>query len=259
MKTVSGHLFLLKELIRRDFQGRYIGSVLGFFWSFAQPLWQLLLFTFVFSQVMRFELEGEQTESFGVFLFCGLLPWMAVQEGVLRGATAIVDNATVVKKAHLPLALLVLSPAVSALLHEGIAAAIFLVLLAATGELAWQGLPLLLAVLPLQLALTVGLGLLLCSLHTFLRDTAQIVGMLMMGWFYFTPIVYPLQQVPEQYRDLLAYNPLAPLVALYRQALLGGELRWVEGSGWLVGCTVVVLCAGLWLFRRLEKLFVDEV
>ena len=82
------HLFLLKELVKRDFQGRYAGSALGLVWSFLQPLWMLLLFTFVFSTVMKISLAGARTGHFAIFLFCGLLPWMALQEGVMRASTA---------------------------------------------------------------------------------------------------------------------------------------------------------------------------
>src|ERR1700759_4377647 len=85
------HLFLLKELVKRDFQGRYAGSALGLVWSFLQPLWMLLLFAFVFSTVMKTPLTGVRPSHFSIFLFCGLLPWMAVQEGVLRSASAITD------------------------------------------------------------------------------------------------------------------------------------------------------------------------
>ena len=117
------HLFLLKELVRRDFQGRYAGSALGLVWSFVQPLWMLLLFTFVFSTVMKIPLAGARTGSFAIFLFCGLLPWMALQEGVLRSSTAITDNSSLVKKLRFPAEILVLAVVLAALLHEAIAAA----------------------------------------------------------------------------------------------------------------------------------------
>ena len=258
---MKGRLFLLKELIKRDFQARYAGSVLGFFWSFALPIWQLLLFTFVFAEIMglRLNIELELTDNFGIFLFCGLLPWMAINEGITRASTAIVDNAAVIKKARLPLMTLVLAPAASALVHEGIAATVFVVLLAVLGDLGWLSLPMLLIALPLQLALTVGIGLLACAIHTFFRDTAQVLGMLMMGWFYLTPIVYSFNMIPERAAPVLALNPLAPLVGLYRQALLGGELIWVDGTGTLMLTAAVVLSLGLWLFGRLEQFFVDQV
>ncbi len=258
---MTGRTFLLKELIRRDFQARYAGSALGFFWSFAQPLWQLLLFSYVFSLVLRIRITAEHdlTDNFGIFLFCGLLPWMAVQEGIVRSSTAIVDNATVIKKSPLPLKTLVFSMTASSLAHAGIAGAVFMALLAVLGQLGWQSLPLLLLALPLQLALTFGLGLLACTVHTFFRDTAQVVAMVMMGWFYLTPIVYPVRLMPDHVRPWLELNPLTPLVGLYRQALLGGEPAWVDGTGTLALTALGVLSAGLWLFGRLQDVFVDQV
>lgn len=256
---MSGHLFLLKELVRRDLQSRYVGSVLGFFWSFAQPLWQLILFTLVFSVFLSFRLKGEVTENFGIFLFAGLLPWMAVQEGVSRAATAFVDNAAIVKKARLPLEILILSPMVSALVHQAIAGALFVVILAFSGDLALQGVLLLALAIPLQVALTMGMGLLLSAAHTFFRDTAQLLNMFMQGWFYFTPIVYPISMVGGLPRQALDWNPLTPLVAMYRQALLGGELVWIEGTWRLAGTSLIFFVLGGWIFLRTKNLFVDEV
>lgn len=254
------HLFLLRELVRREFKGRYAGSVLGFFWSFVQPLYQLLLFSFVFATVMRVSPVGERTESFGVFLFCGLLPWVAIHEGVLRSATAITENANLVKKLTFPSELLVVAVCVAALFHEGIAASIFLIVLFVSGEFTWQGLSLLLLALPLQMALTLGLGLLLSSVHVFFRDTAQVLGMVFMGWFYLTPIVYPLKQVPEEFVGLIELNPLTALVSLYREAFLGGrEVVFPAGVGFLAFAAAISLSLGLWLFRRLKPAFADEV
>jgi ABC-type polysaccharide/polyol phosphate export permease len=256
---MSPHWFLLRELVRRDLQGRYAGSFLGFFWSFVQPIWQLLLFSFVFSTVMRVPLTAAATGRFWVFLFCGLLPWMAVQEGVVRGATAITDNPHLVKKLRFPAEILVLTVVIAALIHEAIAAFVFLLTLTFLGELSLRTLPWLLAALPLQIALTCGLGLLLASVQVFFRDVAQVIGIVLTGWFYFTPIVYPLALVPERWRHWIALNPLAGLVELYRVALLGGP----TGSGIMLFRIAVVaglvLSAGWWTFRRLAPSFVDEL
>lgn len=252
-------LFLLRELVRRDFQARYAGSLLGFMWSFVQPLWMLLLFSFVFATVMKVSLVGERTDNFGIFLFCGLLPWTALHEGIQRAALSITDNANMVKKLRFPSELLVLAVVLTALLHEVIAAAVFLVVLLVMGEMGWGGLPMLLLILPVQVALTLGLGLGLSALHVFFRDIGQILGLVLMGWFYFTPIVYPLTLVPEALRPLIELNPLTALVGLYRQALLGTAPRWVDGTWTLVVASVVMLAVGLWLFRRLKPGFVDEI
>lgn len=257
---MRSHLFLLRELVKRDFQGRYAGSLFGFVWSLVQPLWLLLLFTFVFSTVMKVSPVGDvRTKYFAVFLFGGLLPWMALQEGVLRSSTAITDNASLVKKLRFPSEILVLAVILAALLHEAIAAVIYLLVLAFVGELSWGGLPLLLIAVPLQVGLTLGLGLLASSLHVFFRDTAQILALLLNAWFYLTPVVYPLALVPEGYRRWLELNPLTPLVGLYRQAFLGGSPTLVPGTGGLAVVIAVLLSLGFWLFRRLKRAFADEI
>lgn len=253
------YFFLLRELVKRDFQGRYAGSVLGFVWSLVQPLWMLVLFTFVFSTVMRITPVGTRTGHFAIFLFGGLLPWTALHEGVLRSATAITDNASLVKKLRFPAEILVLAVVLAALLHEAIAALVFVGALLWVGEFSWGGLPLLLVAVPLQVGLTLGIALVVAALHVFFRDTAQILGMVFNVWFYVTPIVYPLALVPARYRSWLELNPLTALVGLYRQAFLGGRLAAVPGAVSLAVVVAVLTSVGFWLFGRLKPAFVDEI
>lgn len=256
---MRSHLFLLQELVKRDFQGRYAGSVLGFVWSFVQPLWLLLLFTFVFSTVMKIPLVGERTDNFGIFLFAGLLPWMAIQEGMTRSASAITDNSQLVNKLRFPSQILVAAAVLAAILHELIALGVFVAVLLMAGELTVRASPLLLLAMALQIALTLGLGLFLASVNVFFRDVAQVLGMVMTGWFYFTPIVYPISLVPERYQGVIELNPLTPLVALYRQGLLGQGLALPDGTLALAIFSLVSLLLGAWVFRRLKPAFVDEI
>jgi len=255
------NLFLLTELVKRDFRARYAGSLLSFVWSFIQPLWLLVLFSFVFSSVLRLKLEqyGVPTQNFGIFLFCGLLPWTAVNEGLFRASTAITDNAALVKKLHFPAEILVLAVVLGGVVHEVIAAAVFSVILAFVGELSWQSLPWLLVALPVQVALTLGLGMLLAAAQVFFRDISQILGMVLTGWFYLTPIVYPLAMVPERLAPWIEANPLTPLVGLYRKAFLGGALDFGLPLVALLASSGVLLLVGVWVFRRLAPAFVDEV
>jgi ABC-type polysaccharide/polyol phosphate export permease len=251
--------FLLRELVKRDLGTRYSGSLLGFLWAFLQPLWQLLLFTFVFSTVLTVSLLGERTQSFGEFLFCGLLPWMALQEGVMRGTTAITDNASMVKKLSFPSWILALTVVLSALIHEGIALVVFVGALSIRGSLVWQGAPWLLVALVLQILLTLGLALLLSALQVFFRDVVQILGMVLSAWFYLTPIVYPISLVPGPFRDLIRWNPLTPLVELYRSALLGGggPEPWSLLPLLLASATALLL--GILVFQHLRPVLVDEI
>jgi len=117
----------------------------------------------------------------------------------------------------------------------------------------------LLLAIPLQVSLTLGLGLLLASAQVFFRDTAQVIGMVFTAWFYLTPIVCPLSYVAPRFLPWIERNPLTGLVALYRQAFLGGGLETVPGTVLLAVSAAVLLCAGLGLFSRLKAAFVDEI
>lgn len=264
---MAKNYFLLRELVKRDFQSRYIGSLLGFLWAFLIPFWQLLLYSFVFSTVMKISLVGERTESFAAFMFCGMLPWIAINDGLVRSATAITDNAQLVKKMSLPSRVLVLAAILGGVIHELVAAVVFVLVLAWTGELNWSGIPFLLILLPLQISLTLGLGQLLCCIHTIFRDTAQALSLVLTAWFFLTPIVYPLgalESVPTPFKEILMWNPLTILVTLYRQALLAGgdadlSIAWGTGLGKLALLAGVAMWLGTKLFRRLSPSFADEI
>src|SRR6202162_3461119 len=133
-KRMSARLFLLKEMVVRDIRARYAGSGLGVFWAFAQPVLWMLLYTGVFSVILRVPVEGGYS-GFPEFLLAGLLPWMAIQEGVSRSACALTDNAAMVKKTVFPLEMLVLSVVLAAVVNEVIALAIFAVYVAMVGHL----------------------------------------------------------------------------------------------------------------------------
>ena len=251
-------LFLLRELVVRNLRARYAGSALGLVWSLLNPLWQLLLFTFVFSYVIRVPLEGEQTDSFAVFLFCGLLPWFAIHEGLSRSASAITDNPDLIKKMRLPAELLVASLVIGALLHAGVGALAFIVVLAVMGELAVASLPLLLVAVSLQVALTFGLGVGLAAANVYFRDIAQATGLILNTWFYVTPIIYPVNIAPnETIRQVLELNPLTGLTYLYRAAFLGGGLRVSLIP--LLACAAGALILGGALFARLKDGLADEI
>ena len=252
-------LFLLRELVVRNLRARYAGSLLGLAWSLLNPLWQLMLFTFVFDVLLEFSLVGERTESFPIYLFCGLLPWIAIHEGLSRSASAITDNADLVKKMRLPADLLVLSLVLGAGLHAAVGGVVFVVVLALLGELSISTLPLLLVAIPVQLALTFGLGLGLASVNVYFRDTTQAVGLVLNAWFYVTPIIYSMHFVADHpnVRRLLELNPLTGLVSLYRAAFLGGELP-VSLMPLLASAAGALVLGGA-LYARLRHGLADEI
>jgi lipopolysaccharide transport system permease protein len=252
--------FLLRELVRRDLRDRYAGSAFGLVWSFAQPLALLLLFTFVFSTVLRAGGDRRWPEvGFASWLFAGLLPWTAIQDGVLRAATAVTSQAGLVRQLRFPSELLVMSVVLSALVHEALALVAFAGVLVATQTLSPGGLPLLALAVLLQVALTIGLGLIAAACHVLVRDVAPGLGLGFLCWFYLTPIVYPLELAPPAWQAWATWNPLTALVALYRQAFFGGSLELPPGTAVLAAAAATTLAAGLYIFRRLRPTFADEV
>jgi len=251
--------FLLGELIDRDFKARYAGSLLGFLWAFATPLWQLGLYSIVFSLILRVPLTGEATDSFSAFLFAGLLPWIALSEAISRATTAVVENAGLVKKHAFPAELLVVSVTLSAFTHAGFAFALFAVFCAIGGTVVWLQLPVLLLVIVLQLALTLGLGWTLATVYVYLRDVQHGLGLVLQALFYLTPMIYPIALVPEPFRAAVEANPLSTVVAAYRAFLIGSR---PPDGGHLLALAVVALATfagGLGLFRRSAKSFADEL
>jgi len=219
-KRVSARLFLLKEMILRDIRARYAGSGLGVLWAFAQPVLWMLLYTGVFEVILRVPVE-KGFSGFPEFLLAGLLPWMAIQEGISRSSSALTDNAAIVKKTVFPVETLVLSVVLAAIVNQVIAFAIFAGYVASVGHLSPGWLTLVLPALLLQALLTYGVGCFAATVTTFVRDTAQLVGIALTVVFWATPIVYPIAMIPPRHGWLLAIvraNPITHLVDWYRAA-----------------------------------------
>jgi lipopolysaccharide transport system permease protein len=253
------HGFLLKELVRRDLQSRYRGSLFGFLWAFVHPLWQLALLWVVFSVILKVPLVGERTDSFPVFLFSGLVPWLGFAEGLQRAANCVVEHSGLVRKLRFPSELLVVSSVASALVHQAVALGIFAVWQIFAGTLAWGRLPWLILGLAAQVALTLGLGWATSALQVFFRDVSQGLGIVLQAWFYLTPIVYPLTIVPEALRPWMALNPMATTVQAFRTVLLGGPPPETGAAGLLIASALVTVALGWAVFRRLRPAFADEL
>lgn len=252
---------VVRALVVRDLRGRYVGSTLGAFWSIAQPLLQLATYTFVFATVMKVRVAnaGGTDVPFVLFLACGLFPWLAIQEAILRSATCLVDNPTLVKRVIFPVEVLPVQLACAAVVHQLIATALLLVLMAVLGfppRLSILVLPFLVAI---QLVIAIGIGWGAAALHVLFRDTAQALGVLLPVWFYMTPILYPQHLVPPFLQPVLALNPLTPLVEAYRDALLYGTVPSSVAVLQLIGSSVVVFLVGALVFTRARGEFADLV
>lgn len=254
---------LLRTLVRRDLEARYKGSVLGNLWPLVNQLSQLLIYTYVFSIVLKVKLSNfkglpENSFTFGLWLFAGLLPWIAFTSGLLQSASSVVGQPNLVKKVVFPLALLPLVPILSAFIESsfGLMALIFFV------ALNTQTLHTTLALLPLiwltQLLLTAGLGYLAAGLTVFLRDIPQTLAVVLNLWLYVTPIVYPATAIPEAWRGWVFWlNPITAIAEVYRDLILVGEVQhWGE---WGVSTAIasVIFGCGFAVYKRLRPAFAD--
>ena len=253
---------LLRTLVRRDLDARYKGSVLGNLWPLVNQLSQLLIYTYVFSIVLKVKLSlhgvPDNNFTFGLWLFAGLIPWMSFTSGLTQATSSVISQPNLVKKVVFPLALLPLVPVLSAFIESafGLIALIFFV------ALTTHTLHTTLALLPLiwltQLLLTAGLGYLAAGITVFLRDIPQTLAVILNLWFYVTPIIYPASAIPEHFRHFVFWlNPIATISEIYRDIVLIGEIKHWSEWGVTFIISIIIFLAGFAVYKRLRPAFAD--
>lgn len=254
-------LRMLAPFVARDVREQYAGSRLGVTWTVLQPTLLVLLYWWVFSAILQTRLpplaNGDEVP-FLAFLLASLLPWFAFNDGLLRGAGAILAKRDVVKHLAFPLQLFPLSAVAAAYVTHGTGYLLFLV-----GYFLWRGhlapgqVAAILTVLFLQVLATGGLALMLSALTVYLRDVQQILGLVLQVVFYTAPILYPMELVPESLRVLVQLNPFASFALSYQTAILGAT--WPDGALlFQMGLFATLsLLLGRYLFRRLKPGFSD--
>lgn len=248
---------LLYQLVRRDFERRFVGSFGGWLWGVIHPLVLLVSWVFVFQVCFRIQPTSPLAQNYPLYLFSAQLPWMLFSDSVTRAASSFVDNRNFITKTVFP----VESIPISIFLSSGIQHAMGMaVLLVAAGV--WEGqvsiwLPLLIPAFVLLAMFSIGLSWIVASLHVYLRDTSQLVTVTMTFWFWFTPIFIEESMVPERFRFILQINPMAHFVGIYRQCVLGAEAPALSQFGFAALSAVIVFVLGGFVFRRLRQGFAD--
>lgn len=249
---------LLRNLVIRDLKSRYVGSVGGFFWSVIHPVVLLICYHFVFAIVLaqRFSLEAYGTENFALYLFSGILPWLMFSDTVLRNCTAVTENANLVTKTVIPSEVLPMALMISNLVHHLIGLGILGTILLVSGALdfdVWR----LLLYLPVLIAFSQGLGWLVASLNVFFRDTGPVLSVVMIFWFWFTPVFYPEALVPGNFRVALALNPMSIVLAGYRSAFLELPPPPIPSVAVLMAWAAAAFLGGALFFRQSKAAFAD--
>ena len=249
---------LVFQLVRRDFQQRFVGSAVGWIWGLIHPLVLLVAYTFIFTYCLRLRLEpGQVTGNYPIFLFAGMLPWLLFQETVQRSAGALVDYANLIKKSVFPAEIVPVAIFLSNLISHLLA-----VLLLLTAVAVWlKHVSAMLLILPVYFLLiglfSLGIAWVASSLHVFLRDTAQVLTVLLTFWFWLTPIFIAETQFPARVHWLVALNPLVYAVRGYRTSILSTSLPSARDLALLAVFAVVTFVLGGLFFRHTKKGFAD--
>jgi len=251
---------LLFSLTKKELKVKYRGSFLGFFWSLLNPVLIMLVYSFVFSIVLR-----QGIKEFEVFLLCALLPFNFFSNSVNYGAGSIISNANLVKKIYFPKEIIPLSIVLSNLINFLLELLILFVVLSIFRYKFYTYIYLLPVIIIVQVFFVSGISLLVSSLNVLFRDLQHLVSILMMVWFFGTPIIYPLSMVPERFQFIMQINPMAVFATFYRNIFY--YVKYPEGFQWpslwiiliCLGITFGVFFLGYFVFKKIEPRFAEEV
>lgn len=252
---------LIQSLVARELKARYRGSVLGFFWSFVNPLLLLLVYSFVFKYVLPN--KNPSAEPYSLFLFCGLLPWTWFASSLTESSNVLISGGNLIKKVLFPAEVLPIVTVLSNMVHFFLGLPILLAFLLVAeghhwptaGEIAWF--PVVVAV---QLLLTISFALILSALTVHFRDIRDILSNLLTVWFFATPVIYPWFDAPAGTKQFLAFNPVTHLVVSYQEILFFDGPFGHRDSLLLLGAvSIVFFLLGYFVFDRLRDTFAEEV
>jgi lipopolysaccharide transport system permease protein len=252
---------LLWELVKRDFVGRYKGSIMGVVWSLFNPLLMLAIYATVFSVAFnaRWGTGEESKVAFALVLFSGMIVHSFFAECLNRAPSLIVSHPNYVKKVVFPLDLLPCMALCSALLHFFVSFGVLLLFCVVAGVPIHSGVVLMPTILLPLVLLTLGLSWMLASLGVYLRDLSQVIAMISSIALFMAPVFYPIENLPEAYRRYIYWNPITlPIIQLRDAMLWNKPLEW---SGWLISLIIgtAVCFIGYWWFQKSRRGFADVI
>ena len=258
-KLFSYHELIL-SLTKKELKVKYRGSALGFFWSLLNPILTMLVYSFVFSTVLQAGIQ-----EFAIFLICVLLPFNFLSNSVNNGASSIIANSNLVNKIYFPREIIPISIILANLFNFLLELVALFIVMGIMGYKFYIYLYLLPVVIFIQFFLVVGMTLLVSALNVFFRDLQHLITIIMMVWFFGTPIIYPLSMVPEKYQFIIKINPMTIYAAYYRNIFY--YVKYPEGAGFpsapetliAVGITLLIFFIGYFTFKKLEPRFAEEI
>jgi ABC-type polysaccharide/polyol phosphate export permease len=254
--------WLLKYFIQRQVTRNYKSSYLGISWILLSPLVWVFFLALIFSESVgiraRF-LEGHPNLNFGLYLYCGLLPFLAFSEAMNKGMNAVRSSAGLVQKVIFPMEILPFTNTIASMIDKFFGVGALLIVCVFFGrDLHWAALALPLIVV-LQVLFILGLSYFMAVLGTYLPDLGEVMRPVIRGTFFLTPIIWTPDRLPESIRWVVDYNPLAYLVNAYREAVLFGNLPGTLSTVYFTLFSLALFVVGFALFNRLKGGFADKL
>lgn len=249
-------LSLIKYFLIKDMKARYAGSGLGILWTVLMPLIQILLFWFVFSEILKARPYANTQIPYIYFLLSSFFFWLAFSEGLSRAANSIIDNADMVKKVSFPNIVLPITVTISSYIHHMVGFVFFIIIYTFTTGFS-PAVVLVIPVFLLQLFFSFGLGMLFSAFLPYLRDIGQVLGTALQGAFFLSPIIYSIEAVPEKLRMILYFNPITYFASSYQKVVLLNEFPPAGYIFIILALSVVSPIGGFYVFKKLKDGFAD--
>jgi ABC-2 type transport system permease protein len=263
---------LVINLTRREVTSKYKRTVFGHLWSLVNPLSIMLVYTLVFSVILKTQPDRGQPSGLNVYalyLMCALLPWSFFNQGITTGMAALISNAALVTKVYFRRDVLISSTVLSLLVTFGFEMLVLVVALLAFGGMPLPWLPLVILFMVVLTGFSLGLALLLAVANVYFRDTQHFVSIFFQLWFYVTPVIYPLSRVASRLRGhhvagvslytLYELNPMTRFVNVFRNLLYDNRAPALGDVVFCLVATVVALLVGHMVFQRFEGRLAEEL
>ena len=247
---------LLWNLANREITQRYKQSILGYAWVILNPLFQLIVMSFVFSTIMRVPSLGVP---FIIFLSVALLPWNLFSTSLISSSTVLVQNSNLITKIYFPREILVYATIIAKIvdfLYSCIVLVFFLIIFQIPIHLSILWVP---VIFSIQLILMTGLSLLVSAFNLFYRDIQYLLNLILLVWMYLTPVMYPVEIIPEQYRFVFSLNPMSVIINAYREVIIGQGNPNLNSLSIAFLVSSIIFGIGFYVFKKLEGKFADYV
>lgn len=268
---LTGTRSLLINLTLRENRGKYKRSVLGWAWSMINPIATMLVFTFVFRIVLRIQPptgNPSGLKNFPFFLVAALLPWNFLAAGLVSASGSIIANAGLIKKVYFARAVLPAANVLSWNTNLLIELGVLCVALLLVGKVVLAFIPAALVVIALQTLFVLGVGLALAALNVYFRDIEHFLQILLLMWFYATPVIYPIDLVPARHvlagfsvpiRRIYDFNPMVQFIQAYRAIFYDLRVPSLKSYLYMALSAAAAMAIGLWIFKKLESRFAEEL